>query len=235
MDTYGQFCPVAQAAEILTRRWMPLIVRELLCGSHRFNDLHRGVPRMSRSLLACRLGELEAAGLVERRLVGPEAHPEYHLTSAGEELRPIIMQLGFWGKKWIQRTVSRERLDAGLLMWDLQRRVLTDRLPLERVVVHFHLTDAPEQHRHFWLLLDHGQVDLCLTDPGYEEDLEVSTDVQTLTDVWLGDSSFGRALRDGSLSLFGRQALRRAFPSWLGLSVFAPTPRHVGATAAMAL
>ena len=226
MDTYGQFCPVAQAAEIITQRWMPLVIRELLCGSHRFNDLHRGVPKMSRSLLVRRLNELEETGLVERRLVGANGHPEYHLTQAGEELRPIIVQLGFWGKRWVQREVSREELDAGLLMWDMQRRILKDRLPAQRVVIYFCFTDAPKTHQHFWLLLEQDEVDLCLKDPGCEEDLYVRSDVRTLTDVWLGDISLAQALQEGSLWLGGPPALRRSFPDWLGLSTFAGMTRR---------
>jgi DNA-binding HxlR family transcriptional regulator len=221
MDSYGQFCPVAQAAEIITRRWMPLVVRELLFGSYHFNDLHRGVPRMSRSLLVRRMNELEETGLLERRLVEPAGHPEYHLTQAGEDLRPIIIQLGLWGKQWVQREVSREKLDAGLLMWDMQRRIQKDRLPPQRIVIYFHFTDAPKQHQHFWLLLEQDDVDLCLKDPGCEEDLYVRSDVRTLTDVWLGDVSITQALQEGVLRLGGTPALRRAFPEWLGLSLFA--------------
>ena len=228
MDTYGQFCPVAQAAEIITQRWMPLVIRELLCGSHRFNDLHRGVPRMSRTLLVRRLNELAAAGLVERRLVGADDHPEYHLTQAGEELRPLIVQLGTWGKRWVQTEVSREDLDAGLLMWDMQRRIERDRLPPRRVLVYFHFTDAPKEHQHFWLILEQDEVDLCLQDPGYEEDLYVRSDVRTLTEVWLGDISLTRALKEGSLWLGGPEELRHAFPDWLGLSLFAGIVREPG-------
>lgn len=226
MNTYGQFCPVAQAAEVITRRWMLLVIRELLCGSHRFNDLHRGVPKMSRSLLVRRLAELEEAGLLERRLTGADEHPEYHLTQAGEELRLLILQLGFWGKQWLQRGVSREELDAGLLMWDMQRRVLRDQLPPQRVVVYFHFTDAPAEHQHFWLVLEQEEVDLCLKDPGFEEDLYVRSDVRTLTEVWLGDTNLTKALSEGALWLGGLPELRRSFPDWLGLSMFAGMTRQ---------
>lgn len=226
MDTYGQFCPVAQAAELITRRWMPLVMRELLCGSHRFNDLHRGLPRMSRSLLVRRLSELEHAGLLERRAPEGDGYPEYHLTQAGEELRPIIFELGFWGKRWVQWEVSREELDAGLLMWDMQRRIVMDRLPSCRVVVYFRFTDAPKDHQHFWLVLEPGEVDLCLKDPGYEEDLYVRSDVRTLTRVWLGDVTLTQVVRAGSLWLGGAPELQRSFPDWLGLSVFASMKRQ---------
>lgn len=225
MDGYGQFCPVAKASEILTRRWMPLVIRELLCGSHRFNDLHRGVPKMSRSLLVKRLEELEEEGLMKRRRVD-DGHPEYHLTPAGEALRPIILEMGVWGKEWIQEEVSSDDLDAGLLMWDVQRQINLDRLPEERVVVHFRFPDAQEEHRDFWLLLEGGTADLCVKEPGPEDDLYVRSDVGTLTKVWLGDRGLRKALRDGTIRMRGRPDLREQFPEWLGLSMFAKFGRE---------
>lgn len=221
MDGYGQFCPVAKASEILTRRWMPLVIRELLCGSHRFNDIHRGVPKMSRSLLVKRLSELEEKNLVERRIVGDNEHPEYHLTPAGEELRPIIKELGVWGKQRVQKEVSEDDLDARLLMWDVQRRIEQDELPSGEVVVYFRFTDAPEEHQDFWLLLDEGTVELCLEDPGHEHDLSVRSDVKTFTKVWQGDIGLRRAFREDTISVSGPPKLRKQFPDWLGLSMFA--------------
>jgi DNA-binding HxlR family transcriptional regulator len=226
MESYGQFCPVAQAAEILTRRWTLLVIRELLCGSRRFNDLHAGVPRMSRTLLAQRLNELEEVGLVERRLVGPTEHPEYHLTAVGEELRPIVFELGFWGKRCLQRVVSHAALDPGLLMWDMHRRIVRERLPRERVVLYVEFSDAPRHQRRYWLLLEPEQVDLCVRDPGLETDLSILTDVRTLTDVWMGDISLARAMKEELLSLQGPRELRRTLPDWFGLSAFAATPRR---------
>lgn len=225
MDGYGQFCPVAKASEILTRRWMPLVIRELLDGSHRFNDIHRGVPKMSRSLLVKRLNELEEEELVERRIVGDDEHPEYHLTPAGEELRPIIKQLGVWGKQWVQSEVSRDDLDAGLLMWDMHRRIEEDQLPSKQVVVHFRFTDAPKEDRDFWLLLDEGAVDLCLKDPGREVDLFVRSDLETFTKVWLGDIGLRKAFSKNTIEVHGRPDLRKRFPDWLGLNMFAPFGR----------
>lgn len=180
---------------------------------------------MSRSLLAKRLGELEEAGIVERH-DEDSVHSEYVLTRAGEALQPIVQQLGRWGKQWTGAEISEDDVDAGLLMWDLQRRIDRDALPSHRVVVAFRFPDAPPEHQNFWLLLEKRSVDLCLKDPGYEEDLYLSSDVKTFTQVWLGDLGFDRALREKSISLSGPPQLRRQFPRWLELGTFAHVPRE---------
>jgi hypothetical protein len=179
---------------------------------------------MSRSLLAKRLSELEAEGLVDR-LVNDD-RPEYHLTRAGEALRPIVIELGGWGKRWVGTGVSEGDLDAGLLMWDVQRRIERAQLPEERTVVCFRFTDAPAKHQDFWLVLEQDEVDLCLNDPGYDEDLYVTSNVETFTRIWLGDADLNRAVSEGAVELSGPSRLRRAFPRWLGLSMFASIPRE---------
>lgn len=226
MDSYRQFCPVAKAAEVITRKWTPLVVRELLQGSHRFNELRRGLPGISPTMLSRRLDELESASVVRRREAEDGGHPTYHLTRAGEELKPIVEGLGVWGKRWSRAELDREDLDAGLLMWDLHRRLEEDRLPDDRVVVRFRFRDAPEEERDFWLVLDGGDVDLCLRDRGFDADLRVVTDVRTLTRVWLGDAPMSRAVSRRKIRMLGPPDLRRAFPGWLGLSLFAEVERQ---------
>src|SRR5687767_10932777 len=164
MRSYGQFCPVAIAAETVTERWTPLVLRELLCGSTRFNDLRRGVPLMSPSLLSSRLRMLQRVGIVERR-EGENGTVHYHLTPAGEELRPLIEALGAWGQRWARGDVRPEHLDASLLMWDVHRNVEQERLPDQRVVVHFRLRGSNDGKSRFWLVLGAGEADLCLRDP----------------------------------------------------------------------
>src|SRR5688572_22260418 len=137
--TYGQFWPVAMASEVLTERWTPLVIRELLCGSTRFNDLRRGVPLMSPSLLSKRLKTLERVGVVERSQSPDSQAVEYTLTQAGEELRPIVEAMGIWGQRWARGDVQARHMDASLLMWDIHRRLVIDALPQKRVVVLFHL------------------------------------------------------------------------------------------------
>ena len=219
MRGYGQFCPVAIASEIFAERWTPLVVRELSCGSYRFNDLLRGLPRIPRSVLVQRLRTLEATGVVERRVNEQRTGVEYHLTEAGQDLSQIVLELGFWGKRWANTDVRPERIDTDLLVWDMHRRLVTEHLPQERTVIQIAFTGAVE--RDYWMILEHGAVSVCWNDPGFEPDLTLSADAVVLHRVWLGDVSFTSALRDGTLSLSGDRSLCRAFPGWLQLSVFA--------------
>lgn len=231
MKGYGQFCPVAKACEIVAERWTPLVLRELLCGSVRFNELQRGVPLMSRTLLAQRLRELEDAGVVSSTPRARGRGREYRLTSAGQELRPLIDALGRWGQRWATRGLHPDDLDAELLAWDLHRRLNVDRLPLRRVVVRFDLRGVPRGQpgrKTWWLVLKRPDVDLCLKDPGYEVDLTVGADLAALTRVWLGAEGLNDALRTGRIELDGPRDLVRAFPGWLGLSAFAGVERPAG-------
>jgi len=233
MKGYGQFCPVAKAAEVFAERWTPLVLRELACGSSRFSDLRRGVPLMSRTLLAQRLRQLEDAGIVRSTAKSKGRGREYFLTPAGEELRPLIDGLGEWGQRWARSQVSADDLDPGLLMWDIHRRLNVERLPAHRVVVLFDFRGVPKAWRAvrcFWLILQRSEVDLCLKDPGFEVDLVVDADLAALTKVWLGDVRLGDAMRSGLVRLAGPTALLRAFPGWLALSGFAGVERPRAAT-----
>jgi DNA-binding HxlR family transcriptional regulator len=217
---YGQFCPVAVACEIFAERWTPIVLRELCLGSRRFNEIHRGVPRMSRALLVRRLRELERTGVVARSAGG-----EYRLTSAGEEFRDVIVRLGEWGQRWTTR-VNRERLDSVLLMWDLRRRIALERLPEQRLCVRFDYRGVPvRQLRTFWLILERNEADVCSKDPGFEVDLFVDAELSAFTRVWLGDISFAQALQRGAIRLSGERRWMQAFPSWLLLSSLAQVPR----------
>jgi|SRR5919109_1428040 DNA-binding HxlR family transcriptional regulator len=223
---YGQFCPVAKAAEVLAERWTPLVIRELMCGSSAFNDLKRGVPLMSRTLLATRLRELERAGVIERRPAQGRSAHTYHLTPAGEELRPIVLSLGEWGQRWARSHVTKEDLDPTLLMWDMRRSLDLDRVPDARTVVHFVFTDAPKTvPPRTWLVIDPPDVEVCYKDPGYEIDLVVTTPLRNLIEVWMGDASFGAYLRDGIIKIEGDRGLASRFPGWLRLSTFASVER----------
>ncbi len=218
---YGQFCPVAKAAEIVAERWTPLVLRELLAGTRRFNDLRRGVPLMSPSLLSRRLKELQLEGLVERRRNTDGKTWEYHLTEAGEALRPIIEGLGWWGRKWAQSNIGPEDMDPGLLMWDVSRCVRRDALPDRRTVVEFEIGDVPRNQRYWWLLVDGEDVDVCPKHPGDEVALTVAADVGTIVRVWLGEIPLRDAIRSGQIELSGSRQMVQAFPAWFTLSSFA--------------
>lgn len=217
---YGQFCSVARSAEVLCERWTPLVLRELLCGSRRFNDLHRGVPRMSSSLLAQRLRRLEEAGVVERHAVGKVW--EYGLTPAGEDLRPIIMALGHWGAR-IGSRLRKDELDASLLMWDVRRFVRVAEFPRRPVVVHFRFRDARSGERLWWLLVEDGVADLCREDPGREVTLVVDATVRALTEVWTGDREGTEVVRSGEVRVAGARHDAARLWVWLGTSAFAPS------------
>src|SRR6266480_1415880 len=211
MPGYGQFCPIAQAAEVLTERWTPLVIREIaLAGSRRFNDIQRGVPLMSSSLLTKRLRQLERAGIIERRPRTDGKGTEYHLTPAGEELGPVVAQIGMWSERWLRRPIFEETPDTGLLMWWMRGTIKTDALPARRTVIHFAFRGAPEKLRYFWLVLP--EADLCLSDPGFGVDIAVRSDPKSLTAVWMGDLDLAAALRGGAIELEGPRPLVRSFP-----------------------
>ena len=219
---YHQYCPVSKAMELLDERWTMLLVREMVLGSERFNDLRRGLPRMSPTLLSRRLQQLERAGLVERRVDGKDVR--YLLTDAGQELRPVVEAVGLWGIRWIGE-LGDEDLDPKLLIWDMHRYVDLTAIPPGRTVVQFRFPDAPRGQREFWIVLKQEEVDVCDFDPGYEVAVSVSSSLRTLTQVWRGDLGWSEALRSGSLELQGPESMRRAVPSWFTLSAFAGVPR----------
>jgi DNA-binding HxlR family transcriptional regulator len=227
MQGYRQFCPVALGAEVFAERWTPLILRELLLGSHRFSELRRGLPRISRNLLTQRLVSLERTGLIKRRPRSNGHGFDYYLTEAGEELRPVVAALGTWGYRWAATELRPDNLDAGLLMWFLRRRVRVENLPERIVVIRFDFRAQGarsfwlEEQQSFWLVLERPVVDLCVSDPGFEVDLTVSADLPELTRVYLGHISLGQAIRQGSVEVVGRRELRSGFREWIGVSPFA--------------
>ncbi|MCM8749775.1 helix-turn-helix transcriptional regulator [Thermomicrobiaceae bacterium CFH 74404] len=219
MPGYHQFCPVSKGAEIFAERWTPLILRELLCGSHRFSELLRGIPRISPNLLIQRLRSLERDGVIERRPARNGHGWEYYLTPAGEELGPVVELLGGWGYRWALGHLSEEDCDPETLMWFVHRQIKIDQLPDRRVVVRFEFSDDPKGRR-FWLILDRPQVDLCLRDEGFEVDLEVQTDIVTFNRVYLGHLDLRDAIRRRLVLVEGDSSLARDFPDWIGTSPF---------------
>ena len=226
--SYGQFCPIAMAAEIFCSRWTPLVLREMMCGSTRFNDIRRGLPRISPTLLSKRLKELEKAGLIEEHK-SPQKHgaTEYRLTMAGQDLREVVMSLGMWGHRWIESSVSLKNLDPSLLMWDMRRHLVPSRLPRQRCTVKFVFPELSGR-KTWWIVIDNNKVDICLVDPGYEVDLHVRSSLRSMTSVWMGITTLKSEIDAGNVEISGEKTIERSMHEWLGLSPFAKERRQVG-------
>lgn len=225
---YGQFCPVAMAAEILAERWTPLVVRELLCGSMRFNDLQRGVPRMSSALLSRRLKELEYSGIIERGSTPEGRGSIYRLTRAGEELAPILIGMGNWAQRWKRDDlVDDDKLDPDLLMWDMHRRIDKSAIAQDRrFVIQFQFAGMPADRRLYWLMVAGDDVEVCMKHPGFEVDLYVGCPMRTMAQIWLGHETIDAAIRQGELELDGSPHDIKLFKTCLELSVFAEAGRE---------
>ncbi len=224
---YGQFCPVAMASEILCSRWTLLVVREMLMGTTRFNDLRRGVPRMSPALLSKRLKELERGGVVIAE-PGASGVVEYRLSEAGEDLRGVIMGMGVWGQRWIESELSLRNLDPSLLMWDMRRNLNPEPLPRPRCTIQFLYPEVRSPKQNWWLVVEPKIVDLCGVDPGFEVDLLVTSSLRSMTAIWMGVSRVQREIDAGNLALEGDPQVASAMQRWLGLSSFAGEKRRVG-------
>lgn len=224
---YKQFCPIAMASEVLCTRWTMVLMRELVAGTSRFNDLRRGVPKMSPALLSTRLKELELAGVVERRVLSSQKGVfEYHLTEAGRDLRAVVEAVGFWGQKWIGAKSSLQNLDPSLLMWDMRRNLNPSPLPKKRTTVQFLYPELPASKKLWWLVIESdGEVDLCWSDPGFEIDLFITTDLRTMTAVWMGITTVNR--EKDKFELSGSRLVSTTMQTWLGLSPFAKQTKLV--------
>lgn len=219
MNTYGQFCPLAQAAQLLCERWTLIIVRELMAGSTRFSELQRGAPLLSPTLLSSRLKQLVKAGVVE--VHDANASPTYHLSRSGLELRPIIEHFGIWGHRWAGSNLSDGDLDAGLLMWDMRRSVDSKVFPDKRVVVQFEYPDAPQGARDWWLVSESGDIDLCLHDNGYDVDILVRCSLRTMTEIWTCRRLFSDAVQCRDVEVKGDARLANRLQAWLRESALA--------------
>ncbi|MFG6202144.1 winged helix-turn-helix transcriptional regulator [Nonomuraea sp. JJY05] len=222
MSGYGQFCPVAKAMEVLDERWTLLVVRELLLGSRHFNDLRRGVPKMSPTLLSKRLKSLTRVGVIERAELG--GRTTYSLTACGRELAGVVDALGAWGVRWIPQLGDQD-LDPHLLMWDMRRTIPIDAWPRARTTLAFQLDGTPPKASRWWLVVADGEADVCDSDPGFEVAATITTSLRTLTRIWRGDLAWLRAQLDGSVAVSGSSDVCRAVPSWIGQSALSAVSR----------
>lgn len=229
MRTYGQYCPVAKAAEVLGDRWTLLVVRDLVEGAHRFGELAAGLPTMSRTLLSQRLRLLEREGLVERRPVAG-GHSEYWLTDIGLDLRPALLSLGAWAARNYSRDPVRRELDPRVLLTWIERELRRDALPAQRFLVRFDFR-GPRSST-IWLLSEEREPSVCTADPGFDPDLVVTTDLVTLNRLFAGRVALSAALRSGTIALEGSASIVGGFGRWFGESPFAETTRGMVAKSA---
>ncbi len=224
---YGQFCPIAKAAEILGERWTILIVSELLLGTRRYRDFQRSLSQLSPTLLTKRLNQLVDCGLVVRRIQPGQRRAEYELSPAGLELRPIIFGLGEWGMKWARGQMRDDELDVHLLMYDYCRRIDATQLPGGRIVAGF-VFSGLSKFAHWWIIIEaNRERELCVQHPGKEEDIQIRSDVRTLVEIWAGDTKIRAATKAGRLKLSGNPAAVRTLSLWLrpgSLSHIRPHP-----------
>ncbi|MBN8814330.1 MAG: helix-turn-helix transcriptional regulator [Sphingomonas sp.] len=217
------------ASDILCSRWTMMLLSELLNGTTRFNDLRRGLPRMSPALLSKRLKDLESAGVVKRSRSseGPDLY-EYSLTEAGRATEPIVDAMGNWGHRWVTTQATMAHLDVKLLMWNMRRKINPDPMPRRRSTIQIIYRDLPIESRNWWLIAEPGKdVDLCSVDPGFDVDLYITTDLRTMTEVWMGYEPVTSAIEDGSLVLVGDRELEATFQTWLGASRYASMEKCV--------
>ncbi len=224
MKGYGQFCPIAKAAEVFCERWTALVIRNIGAGAMRFNDIHRGVPHMSPSLLTKRLRQLEAEGLVSRRHSASGKSWTYHLTEAGEEFLPLVGALAVWGQRWTRRDLEKDELDLGLLIWGLEYSVDPAAFGATRHVVRIDVCDQPAYKRLYWFVCHDGALDLCVTDPGGETDLYLSATLRDFIHIYRGDVTLASALDTGRLVADGPPRMTRKLSKWFNFGVMAKTP-----------
>ncbi|MGD1926504.1 MAG: winged helix-turn-helix transcriptional regulator [Paracoccaceae bacterium] len=230
---YGQYCPLALAAEVLCERWTLLVISRVIDGCTRFNEIHRGVPKISATLLSQRLAQLEHAGLIERRPMKTGRGHIYSLTDAGRDLDPIIMKLAAWGQKWA-RDMETEDLDPAFLAWSMHTRLNVEAMPAGRTVMEFEFTGTHQGFGRFWLLVEDGVVDMCLKHPGYDPDVTVSADIRRFVEAWRGFRDLQSEIAAGHIRVSGSAQACKALPKWLLLSGLAEFPRRRGAEAAIA-
>ena len=223
--TYGQFCPVAKASQILGERWTLLLVRELLLGSTRFSELQKALAKASPTILAKRLKELELAGVVERHQARGSQYAEYRLSASGQELRTLIDSMGTWAARWAVGRLQKEELDEYLLILDVSRRIRRDDIPGDSATIGFRFRPG-HGDPDWWIVIGRENVDVCESDPGFGLDLLVSGSLRTITEIWLGYKAMDKEIMGGRMRVTGQPRLERSCAKWLRLSAYAKVRRE---------
>jgi DNA-binding HxlR family transcriptional regulator len=220
---YGQFCPVAKATEVIGEKWTLLIIRELLMGGSRFNELHRGLSLISPTILSRRLESLAEHGLVLKKKIPGQRGYEYFPTESCQELLPIIRSLGDWGMRWARSNLTENDYDVELLMLYLKRSIVPKKLIGKETVIRFNFTDI-DSYPDWWLVVKGEEVDLCVNDPGKDIDVYFTSSVKTMADIWMGDNTYKKAIRDGAMKIVGEKGLTRNITPWMNNSIFTDLP-----------
>ena len=221
---YGQYCPLALSAELLCQRWTILVLSRVIDGCHRFNEIRRGVPQISPTLLSQRLEQLEAAGLIRSTPLEGRRGRDYQLTNAGADAEGLIVEMAGWGQRWARDMVS-EDLDPAFLVWSMHTRLATDRMPEGRTVLEFAFTGSPTDCDRFWLIHEDGQVEMCLQDPGLSSDVLLESDLRRFVEAWRGFRDMKQEIQAGHIRLYGERSHRLALPEWLLGSTLWRQPR----------
>lgn len=220
---YGQFCPIAKATEIIGEKWTLLIIRELLMGGSRFNELQRGLSQISPTILSRRLDSLSEHGLVLKKKIPGQKGFEYFPTESCQELLPICRSLGDWGMRWARSNLTEKDYDVELLMVYLKRSIVPSKLIGNETVIRFKFTDI-EQYPDWWLVVEGSEIDLCVNDPGKDIDVYFTTNVKTMADIWMGDNTYKKAIRDGAVKIVGDKIFTRNITAWMSNSIFTDLP-----------
>ena len=220
---YNQFCPIAKASEILGEKWTILIVRELLMGSTRFSGLQRGLGFISPTILTRRLAMLVERGLVYRKQIPGQRGYEYFPTESCKELAPILSSIGHWGMRWARANLSDTDYDIHLLMLYLERSINPEKFPGNETVIHFRFSDIKDQPN-WWIIVTGDKTDVCTSDPGKNVDVYFNTTVKTMTNVWMEQVSYRKAIAEEQLIVSGSKALTKNITNWLQSCVFSDMP-----------
>jgi DNA-binding HxlR family transcriptional regulator len=220
---YGQFCPVAKATEIIGEKWTLLVIRELLMGGTRFNELQRGLSHISPTMLSKRLDSLAEHGLVLKKKIPGQKGFEYFPTKSCQELLPIIQSLGDWGMRWARSNLTEKDYDVELLMVYLKRSIVQEKFVGKETVIRFKFTDI-EEYPDWWLVVTGDDIDLCVNDPGKDVDVYFTSNVKTMADIWMGDTTYRKAIRAGDLKIVGDRNLTNNITAWMANSIFTDLP-----------
>jgi len=220
---YHQFCPISKAMEVLGEKWTFLIIREILLGSTRFNQLQRGLSHISPSLLTKRLAQLEEESLIVRKRIPGQRGYEYFPTEACKELFPVMEQIGIWGMRWLRNKMQDDDFDLQLLMFYLEQSIDTKQLVGKETVIKFNFTDV-QDYAQWWLVVEGDEIDVCVHDPGKEVDIHLTCTLRTMCELFIGDITYKKAIAEKKLVLVGHPALKKSIDRWIKPGMFAGIP-----------